>query len=492
MAIISLDAKIVNKRSTVAAEVPTVAPSNDHTDGTWDNLDIYSGEFFINEPDDKLYIRIANNIREINLGAGADTIYTADGSTDNRIVTINPGNTLRFDIAASSTTRFFVGRDTTVANNPIHFAAPNAGGIWVEGFNSSDQSALRVYNAGRTITSLRCHNNGNVYISPEIGITTRGQVAIGNGTAALTGTRLYVRGGGTTDSSFILQAGNGSDTKKLILSDNGQLGTYAGGAAATNANYGQYNQAINYTYGFGFISSAGVTTNTRILHGGNVSNAVGLEVNFIGAPTGTVKGIRAINYTTASTNNIGLEAAARNGATTSIGLDAFIPGGEGTAPSSYRAAVRATAGSNLSAVSYGLYAEVSYQNAGTNFVDDYTAVRGKAIGTAGAAGSTGHVIGGEFSTTGTAGTGNRIALSVPDTGNNGVVLFGADAGALTTSEALLELAATDKAFLIMRMTAAQAGAITPVNGMMLYVTTTDLKFTAVGFWGYEAGAWVKL
>ena len=373
-----------------------------------------------------------------DLGGGINTIYSSDDTISaNRIVTIGTGNTLRFEIAASSTTKFFVGRDTTAAANPIHFVAPNAGGVWIEGFNGSDQPALIVYSNGRVIKSLQAQNNGNVYLSPEIGTTTRSQVAIGNGTSALAGTRLYVRGGGLTDGTFILQAGNSADTKKLILTDNGQLATYAGGTAALNGQYGQYNQAANYSYGFGFISGAGVITNTRILSSGSVANAVGLEVNFVGSPTGTPKAIRAINYSTASSNNIGIEAAARNGSTTSIGLDAFIPGGEGTAPSLYRAAVRATAGSNLSAVSYGLYAEVSYQNVGTNFVDNYTAVRGRAIGTSGAAGSTGAVIGGDFLTTGTAGTGDRIALRVPSTGNNGTIVFGADS--VSANASLLEV-----------------------------------------------------
>lgn len=58
--------------------------------------------------------------------------------------------------------------------------------------------------------------------------------------------------------------------------------------------------------------------------------------------------------------------------------------------------------------------------------------------------------------------------------------------------ALLELNSTSMGFVVMRMTAAQAGTITPINGMMLYVTTTSGTFTQIGFWGYENGAWVKL
>ncbi|MBC3756851.1 hypothetical protein H7U19_00440 [Hyunsoonleella sp. SJ7] len=43
-----------------------------------------------------------------------------------------------------------------------------------------------------------------------------------------------------------------------------------------------------------------------------------------------------------------------------------------------------------------------------------------------------------------------------------------------------------------RFTAAQASALTAVNGDFIYVTSTNATFTTIGFWGYEGGAWVKL
>jgi hypothetical protein len=42
------------------------------------------------------------------------------------------------------------------------------------------------------------------------------------------------------------------------------------------------------------------------------------------------------------------------------------------------------------------------------------------------------------------------------------------------------------------MTAVQASAITPADGMVLYVSSTNGTFTVVGFWGYENALWVKL
>ncbi len=59
------DSRILIKRSTVASEVPTVAPSDDHTDGSWDELDIYKGEFFKNLVDGKLFTRFDSGIAEI-------------------------------------------------------------------------------------------------------------------------------------------------------------------------------------------------------------------------------------------------------------------------------------------------------------------------------------------------------------------------------------------------------------------------------------------
>ncbi len=66
-------------------------------------------------------------------------------------------------------------------------------------------------------------------------------------------------------------------------------------------------------------------------------------------------------------------------------------------------------------------------------------------------------------------------------------------GTLTPNAAArLEISSTTGGFLTARMTATQASAITPVDGLSLYVTDTNGTFTSVGFWGYEAGAWIKL
>ena len=60
-----LDARILLKRSTVAFDTPTIPVSATHTDGSWINTDIYSGEAFLNTVDQRMYVRTGANIKEI-------------------------------------------------------------------------------------------------------------------------------------------------------------------------------------------------------------------------------------------------------------------------------------------------------------------------------------------------------------------------------------------------------------------------------------------
>jgi len=51
-----IDSRIKLKRSSVTTAVPSIGPSNNHRDGTWDEFDIYPGELFVNLPDGKLFV----------------------------------------------------------------------------------------------------------------------------------------------------------------------------------------------------------------------------------------------------------------------------------------------------------------------------------------------------------------------------------------------------------------------------------------------------
>lgn len=56
-------ARILIKRSDIASEEPTIPTNNDHTSG-WLDTDVYKGEMFINLPDEKVWVRMENNLTE--------------------------------------------------------------------------------------------------------------------------------------------------------------------------------------------------------------------------------------------------------------------------------------------------------------------------------------------------------------------------------------------------------------------------------------------
>jgi hypothetical protein len=67
------DSRILSKRSTSAGVLPSIAPSSDHTDGSWSNTDIYKGEIFFNLVDEKAFTRF---------DSGIVGLITANGSQD--------------------------------------------------------------------------------------------------------------------------------------------------------------------------------------------------------------------------------------------------------------------------------------------------------------------------------------------------------------------------------------------------------------------------
>lgn len=138
MALNIQDARILIKRSTNAGEVPTAAPSNDHTDGTWDALDIYTGELFLNVADSRAWFRSNTAIIEL---------ATLNGPTD---AFVNGGNTYGANAVFGLTDNYLVD---FIANN-----------ISVFSYNSSSvtiQDAKRLYfeqSGGGNTVALKAPN----------------------------------------------------------------------------------------------------------------------------------------------------------------------------------------------------------------------------------------------------------------------------------------------------------------------------------------------
>jgi|DEB0MinimDraft_10_1074344.scaffolds.fasta_scaffold70637_2 hypothetical protein len=78
------DSRIKIKRSTISGTVPTVAPSDDHTQPSpaWIATDIYKGELFINQADNVIWSRGDDGVFCIG-GSAELTIASADVLTLN-------------------------------------------------------------------------------------------------------------------------------------------------------------------------------------------------------------------------------------------------------------------------------------------------------------------------------------------------------------------------------------------------------------------------
>lgn len=85
-----------------------------------------------------------------------------------------------------------------------------------------------------------------------------------------------------------------------------------------------------------------------------------------------------------------------------------------------------------------------------------------------------------------------------DNSSNAPLLHLRDDGSLgvgvtaPNTSAKVEIVSTSQGFLPPRMTAAQAGAIVAVDGLQLYVTTTNGTFPTVGPYSYTAGVWTAM
>ena len=69
--------RLVQKYSTISGLEPTIPPSQDHTDGTWSDTDLYIGELFINTFDNKIWMRTEDGIHQIS-GTGGTGSFVGD------------------------------------------------------------------------------------------------------------------------------------------------------------------------------------------------------------------------------------------------------------------------------------------------------------------------------------------------------------------------------------------------------------------------------
>jgi len=279
----------------------------------------------------------------------------------------------------------------------------------------------------------------------------------------------------------------------MITNTTGGYNTAIGGQALQKNTSGSYNAAMGY-----YCLQANTTGSYNVGIGLNV-----LQKNTTASYNVGV-GYEALNYNSANYNTgFGYQALLNNTTgmgNTALGTQALV----GTGLAGYAMGNYNTAAGYLS-----LQASTSgTQNSGFGVSSLYNTTTGgynTAIGVnAGNSNTTGshNTFLGNYANSTTGGLVNATAIgdSAIVSASNALILGGTGYRAVSVgigntapnASAVLEVTSTTAGFRITPMTSTQASAITPVEGLILFVSTTNGTFTSVGLWDYENGAWHKL
>jgi hypothetical protein len=148
------DSRIKIKRSTIAATVPTVPSSNDHTDGTWIATDIYKGELFYNQADGVLWTRGDSGIECIQ-GTAKLTIATADVLTLNTTpieIVAAPGVGYAIEVISASMKMVYVSA-TYATNTSLELLTAGATNSQASTVIKNSASTIRRFADATTLAS---------------------------------------------------------------------------------------------------------------------------------------------------------------------------------------------------------------------------------------------------------------------------------------------------------------------------------------------------
>jgi hypothetical protein len=174
------DSRIKIKRSTVSGTVPTVAPSDDHTQPSpaWSATDIYKGELFINQADNVIWSRGDDGVFCIG-GTAELTIASADvltlNSTPLTIVSAVSGYAIEV-VSASMKIDF----NTTAYATNTTITLITSGATEAQADNSIDATVSRTgrfrhrSTSGSLATSTQMIANADLQVSVDLGNPTAG------------------------------------------------------------------------------------------------------------------------------------------------------------------------------------------------------------------------------------------------------------------------------------------------------------------------------
>lgn len=145
-----IDGRIVEKISTVSGAIPTIGPSFDHLDGTWTELDIYEGEYFINVADGKIFTRVGTTIIELTTSLSSGdlaTVLLAGNSTGTNDIIIN---TDQYIYNTTSTSSISVG----TTSSPSEITIESDSNIIAKSDNGTNSSYTQIDTASVILNSL--------------------------------------------------------------------------------------------------------------------------------------------------------------------------------------------------------------------------------------------------------------------------------------------------------------------------------------------------
>lgn len=433
------------------------------------------------------------------------TLYSGDSTIISAIRNVTVGTTLNFLYGAAGVNGslqltsggYFKNTTATLGN---YFEYNNASGLFSTVTTSHTYTGFRTDKNGNWLEMVhdgtRGYFNTNNYMEWYTNNTAiyAGQLSIlgnwGFGGAAGSA-KVTVTGSGNTAATINQYWQSLGTTRLMQLNDDGNLGLnsaplltdrfriVAGAGYDGAINISAFNLANN---GYGILLQGG--------SGSTTYNGFWSDAN--GGATADNRAFLGIAGYNGVQNNYGAEFRARQGSIASIGVWGRALGGDSVVPGfaavGVQGSVESVVATNRRAgyfyslsdvnngLTYGVKSEVSAQGINGLNYGIHSRVNGN--------GATVVNYAGWFQADGGTGATNYALVT-----NGGNIGFGTTT---PSNQALVELVSTSQALLIMRMTAAQAGAITPSNGMMLYVTDTSVTFPTVGggFYKYQAGAWL--
>ena len=286
MSLVTQDSRIVIKSSTVTNAVPTVAPSSDHTDGSWSVDDIYKGELYINLVDSKIWFRDNSGIQRLALYSDVTAtnelseILTNGNTTGGNNIIITNGDSIQ-SADGNSLIGLANGGEATISTTsfisletPIIYAK---GDISIQDGNiiKSTDSNVKVdlgsgvyqeitWTDGADNTSIKSDNNG-IVLSGSLDVFVKtAYLRLGNPSSSTTEVLFY---NGTNNNYVGLKAGSTATTYSLTLpTAQGSANTYLKNDGSGNLSWstvaGGSGTVISITAGTGLTGGTITTSGT--------------------------------------------------------------------------------------------------------------------------------------------------------------------------------------------------------------------------------------